>query len=470
MGCSCKHWLIAGAVLGALLAVLGGILIPVGDSVIRDTVRKETVIEPGTTAYEIWSSAGVPVYRQFWLFDVQNPLEVVENGSTPVVVERGPYTYKTRYLPKENITVHRNGTVAFLLPAGAVFVPSMSIGQEEDRITALNLGIPAAHALFPEKTHKLLNFLISINNASLFQSRTVKEMLWGYYDPVTMRTVGVFYPYNGTFDGYYNVHTGKEDISKVGVIDRWKGERELPYWKDNYCDMINGTDASSFAPFLDKKKELFFFTSDICRSVSAEFTDTVDLKGIEMYRYMLPPLTLAAPTVNPANKCYCHNENTTRNCSVAGVLDTSSCREGVPIYISLPHFLYGSEILRENVLGLDPSETYHNTFLDVEPTTGFTMRFAKRIQINMMYTSSNVIKVLNKVKEHTIFPLVWLNETAELDDETADMFKAEMLSPITMLETVQVTLLSLGSVVFVVCSIAAYIVHRKSKKGQDLSS
>lgn len=65
-----------------------------------------------------------------------------------------------------------------------------------------------------------------------------------------------------------------------------------------------------------------------CRSVSAEFTGTVDLKGIQMYRYMLPPLTLAAPTVNPDNKCYCHNENATLNCSVAGVLDTSSCREG----------------------------------------------------------------------------------------------------------------------------------------------
>lgn len=34
-----------------------------------------------------------------------------------------------------------------------------------------------------------------------------------------------FIQYNGTFDGSYNVYTGKEDISKVGVIDRWKGER-----------------------------------------------------------------------------------------------------------------------------------------------------------------------------------------------------------------------------------------------------
>ena len=35
-----ERWLVAGAVLGALLAVLGGILIPVGKTIIRGTVEK----------------------------------------------------------------------------------------------------------------------------------------------------------------------------------------------------------------------------------------------------------------------------------------------------------------------------------------------------------------------------------------------------------------------------------------------
>lgn len=58
---------------------------------------QESVIEPGTTAWNNWVSADAPVYRQFWLFDVQNPLDVVENGSKPKLVEKGPYTYK--YVP-----------------------------------------------------------------------------------------------------------------------------------------------------------------------------------------------------------------------------------------------------------------------------------------------------------------------------------------------------------------------------------
>uniref|UniRef100_A0A672ZB95 Platelet glycoprotein 4 n=1 Tax=Sphaeramia orbicularis TaxID=375764 RepID=A0A672ZB95_9TELE len=444
MGCCNRRCgLIAGAVFGAVVAILGGVLIPLGNSIIEGTVKKEAVIEPGTTAFDNWNATGAMVYRQFWFLEVKNPTEIVQNGATPVVREKGPYTYRTRYLPKENITFNPNNTVSFLLPFGAIFEPSMSVGSEEDKVVSLNLAVAVSEWL-----HFILQNMIKSSNSSLFHSRTVKELLWGYPDPMLNGNVGLFYPYNGTSDGPYNVFTGEDDISKVGIIDRWRGERSLSFWDDKYCDMINGTDASSFPPFVDKKKPLFFFSSDICRSVSASFSESLNLKGIEVYRYTLLPSTLAAPVDNPDNHCYCRDKKTTKNCTVAGVLDTSSCREGKPVYISLPHFLYGSPSLRKDVLGLNPVEEHHMTFLDVEPTTGFTLRFAKRIQVNMMYGPSKVITLLNKVKDYTVFPVVWLNETAVLDDETADMFKEELVSRIQLLETVQQVLLGSGLAIF----------------------
>ncbi|KAJ8374096.1 hypothetical protein SKAU_G00046760 [Synaphobranchus kaupii] len=462
--CSARSGLIAGAVLGALIAVLGGILIPVGDSVIRDTVTKEAVIENGTTAYKNWVAAGAAVYRQFWLFNVTNPTEVLQHGATPSVVERGPYTYRTRYLPKENITAFSNHTISFLLPAGAIFEPTMSVGAEEDIVTSLNLAVAGGYSLVPKLFHFVLNSAIKEYNASLFQNRMVKELLWGYYDPIRNGTVGIFDQYNDTYDGPYNVFTGKDDIAKVHVIDRWKGERKVDFWNDTYCNMINGTDASSFPPFIDRKKPLYFFSSDICRSVLADFDRSLFLKGIELYRFTLNPLTMAAPTVNPDNHCYCHDPVVTRNCTLAGVLDVSSCREGMPIYISLPHFLHGSQHLTQDVLGLNHNEKEHFTFLDVEPITGITMRFAKRLQVNMMYGPSKIIDVLKKVKDYTIFPLLWLNETAALDEETADMFKAELTSRVKMLETVQVALLSVGSVMFVLCTVISCVINRRGTK------
>jgi len=55
---------------------------------------KETVLENGTLAFDTWTSVDVDIYRQFWLFDVQNPDEVVSQGAKPVLVQKGPYTYK----------------------------------------------------------------------------------------------------------------------------------------------------------------------------------------------------------------------------------------------------------------------------------------------------------------------------------------------------------------------------------------
>ncbi|XP_041636977.1 platelet glycoprotein 4 [Cheilinus undulatus] len=462
--CTTRCGLIVGAVFGALIAVFGGVLIPLGDIIIEGTVEKEAFIEPGTTAYDNWVSAGAAVYRQFWLYDVKNPTEVIEAGAKPIVEEKGPYTYRVRYLPKEQITFNPNKTVSFMLPYGAIFEPSLSNGHEEDKVTSLNLAVAGAYSLVPKVLHTVLENLIKSSNSSLFMHRSVKEILWGYMDPLLKGTVGLFSPYNGTYDGFYTVFTGQDDISKVGIIDRWRGEKSLKFWDDKYCDMINGTDASSFPPFVDKTKPLFFFSSDICRSVSAGFEQSLDLKGIEVYRFTLQPNTLASPTVNPDNHCFCRDPKTTKNCTMAGVLDISSCQDGKPIYISLPHFLHGSPDLLEAVQGLSPSEEHHATYMDVEPITGFTLRFAKRIQVNMMYGPSKVITVLKKVKDYTIFPVVWLNETAELDNETADMFKTELISRISLLELIQKAMMGIGAGIFVLCLIFYCICMKRNNQ------
>ncbi|TNM91623.1 hypothetical protein fugu_020003 [Takifugu bimaculatus] len=464
--CNVRCGLIAGAVIGAVVAILGGILIPVGRNIIKGTVEKEAVLEPGTTAHDNWVSAGATVYRQFWIFDVKNPQEIVNDGATPVVVEKGPYTYKTRYLPRDNIT-YGDITVSFVLPAGAIFS-----------------ALTGAYSLVPEEV------LEKFSKLSLFQHRTVKELLWGYRDPTFFIETGLFVSYNGSTDGIYTVFTGKDDISKVGLIDSWREKKKLDFWEDQYCDMINGTgvdqapkllpqsrhservltlsspstDASSFPPFVDKSKPLYFFSSDICRSVSASFQQSMDLKGIEVYRFTLQPNTLAAPTDNPDNHCFCRDQKVTKNCSLAGALDISSCQNGKPIYISLPHFLYGSPILQSNVLGLNPSEEHHMTYMDVEPITGFTLGFAKRIQMNMMYGPSQKVKIFKKIKDYTIFPIAWLNETAVLDQETADMFKEQLISRIRMLEMLQYSLLGIGVSVFVLCLIGFCVVRNKRGK------
>uniref|UniRef100_A0A4X2L726 Platelet glycoprotein 4 n=1 Tax=Vombatus ursinus TaxID=29139 RepID=A0A4X2L726_VOMUR len=369
----------------------------------------QCVLEEGTIAYQNWVKTGTDVYRQFWIFDVQNPEEVMVNSSNIKVKQRGPYTYRVRYLAKQNITQHGDNTVSFAQPNGAIFERSLSVGTENDSFTVLNLAVA----------------------------------------------------YNNTADGFYRVFNGKDDISKVAIIDTYKDKKNLSYWL-GYCDMINGTDAASFPPFVEKSRILRFFSSDICRSIYAEFENEINLKGIPMYRFVLPSKAFASPTVNPDNECFCTEKIISKNCTSAGVLDISSCKAKKPVYISLPHFLHASPDVPEPIDGLNPNEEEHRTYLDVEPITGFTLRFAKRLQVNILVKPVKKIDTLSKLKRNYIVPVLWLNETGTIGDEKAEMFRKRVTGKINLLGLVEMVLLTVGLVIFVV-SMIAYCVCRSKK-------
>lgn len=457
MGCDRNRGLIAGAVIGAVLAVLGGILMPVGDLLVQRTIKKEVVLEEGTIAFKNWVKTGTEVYRQFWIFDVQNPQDVIVNSSNIKVKQKGPYTYRVRYLAKENVTQDpEDHTVSFVQPNGAIFVPSMSVGSENDTFTVLNLAVAAAPHIYTNAfVQSVLNSLIKKSKSSMFQTRTVKELLWGYKDPFLSlvpypipTTVGVFYPYNNTVDGVYKVFNGKDNISNVAIIDTYKGKKNLSYWQ-SYCDLINGTDAASFPPFVEKSRILQFFSSDICRSIYAIFGSEVDLKGIPVYRFILPAKAFASPVENPDNDCFCTEKVISKNCTSYGVLDIGKCKEGKPVYISLPHFLHASPDVSEPIEGLNPNEDEHRTYLDVEPITGFTLQFAKRLQVNILVKPAKKIETLKSLKRNYIVPILWLNETGTIGDEKAEMFRKQVTGKIKLLGLVEIALLSVGAVMFV---------------------
>ncbi|XP_072418727.1 platelet glycoprotein 4 isoform X1 [Chiloscyllium punctatum] len=469
MFCNKIVFLSIGFAIGLVLMIIGGILIPIGDKIIQDTINKEGVLEEGTLAYENWIQTGSPVYRQFWLFNVKNPSEIMNHGAKPVVEQKGPYTYRVRQLPKDNITINDNHTISYQQPYSAVFQPNMSAGSEEDRIIALNLAAAALQSLLPEQIHGFINMFLKKAKASLFQNRTVAELLWGYEDPILKLVhfkdtmTGIFYPYNGTSDGIYNVYTGKDDIRKVAIIDRWMNKKKLTFWNDSYCDMINGTDASSFPPFVHDKKKLYFFSSDICRSIFAEYEQKQILKNIPVHRFVVPPQALASSVENPDNHCYCKDMSVSENCTFGGILGISVCKESKPIYISLPHFLYASDQIVNAIDGINPNKEEHQTFLDVEPVTGFTLRVAKRIQINLMFKPSNQINILKNITKPTYFPLAWLNETGTVDDETARMFRNSLTIPMKALGIVQLTLICIGSLIVVACTVALCITSSNGK-------
>ncbi|NXH05420.1 CD36 protein, partial [Loxia leucoptera] len=470
MGCNRNCGLLTGAIIGGVLAIFGGILIPLGDNLISKAVKKEAVIVNGTAAFQNWLVPGSSVYREFWIFHVLNPSEVMEEGAPPKLEQRGPYTYRVRYLPKVNVTESENGTISYMLPNIANFEPDKSVGTEDDTLTILNLALVAVPSVYPSTfMQSIINTWVKSSNAAILQNRTVKEILWGYTDPFlhsiplpgVKSFVGVFYPYNGTTDGPYSVYTGTEDIAKTAIIESYKNERTLSYWK-GHCDMVNGTDGASFPPFVKKDQVLRFFSSDICRSIYGVFHSQQVVKGITLYRFVVPREAFAAPDEVPDNYCFCTDLEISQNCTVAGVLDISACKAKRPVYISLPHFLHASESVLSSVEGLSPNEEEHETYLDIEPVTGFTLRFAKRLQVNLLVRPSTRIEPLKKVKKPYVFPVLWLNESAVIGDEKAEMFRGKISGRLQLLSTLQMALMIGGSVLFL-AFMGSYFICRSKK-------
>lgn len=50
------------------------------------------MIQEGGVLYDLWKDVPIPVYMQFYMFNVTNVDEVLQ-GKKPYVVQKGPYTY-----------------------------------------------------------------------------------------------------------------------------------------------------------------------------------------------------------------------------------------------------------------------------------------------------------------------------------------------------------------------------------------
>ncbi|CAJ0965569.1 unnamed protein product [Ranitomeya imitator] len=170
---------------------------------------------------------------------------------------------------------------------------------------------------------------------------------------------------------------------------------------------------------------------NVNRSIYGEFEKEYTLKGIKLYRFVVPATALASPYDNPDNHCYCTDKVISRNCNASGVLDL---RAKKPVFLSLPHFLFASDFILESLDGINRNVEEHKTFVDVEPITGFTMHFAKRLQVNIFFNRTSQIDILANLQSEFVFPVVWLNETAMIGDDTANTFKSKVATPMNALK------------------------------------
>ncbi|KAG7223936.1 hypothetical protein INR49_015192 [Caranx melampygus] len=266
---------------------------------LESLVKKEVVLKNGTDSFEAWENPPAPIYMQFYFFNLTNPEEVLE-GERPAVVEIGPYTYR-EYRPMEQVEFQGNGTkVASVNTKTYIFQRNMSRGPESDLIRTVNIPAVTVMERFTGVPFvaNLISSYMKGTDESLFVTRTVGELLWGYEVGLLkfLRSVqpdldvmfGLFYKSNASNDGEYVFYTGQQNYKDFARVDTWNGESTLNWWTSDECNMINGTNGASFHPIITKTEKLYMFSSDLCRSLYALYEEDVTVKGIPGYRFVPP--------------------------------------------------------------------------------------------------------------------------------------------------------------------------------------
>ncbi|XP_048021392.1 lysosome membrane protein 2 [Megalobrama amblycephala] len=467
-------------ILGALLLVTGVALFVSGvfQTLIHNKLKREITLTEGSKVFATWKNPPPPVFMEFFFFNVTNPDAFLKGEAKPHLTEMGPYTYR-EYRPKHNVSFVDNGTkVAAYTPKFFVFVREKSVGDPSvDMVTTLN--IPAVAVMDRLKgagfwVSSGISIYMGSIGTTMFMTRTVNELLWGFKDPLLTRLktikpdteeyFGLMYNKNGSNDGEFVYHTGEQNYLDFGRIYTWKGEKMLSFWKTNQSNMINGSDGSAFHPFLTKEERLNVFTSDLCRSIHMRFEKEVEVKGIPAYRFTPPRDVLASGKNNPENEGFC----VTKKCLDDGVLDVSVCRKGAPVVVSFPHFHLGDKKYANAIDGISPVHEHHQTFLDLNPTMGVPVRAMKRAQINIhldRVTGFPLTRNLNG----TIFPIVFLNESVVIDDASAARIQ-KLLLIVTLVSHFPLILATLGVILLSVAIILAYRFYKNKPSAKKDTS
>ncbi|XP_051870323.1 lysosome membrane protein 2-like [Pristis pectinata] len=435
-------------------------------NIVEDQIKEHTKLKMNSEVYKNWKDPPVPIYMQVFFFHIENPEEILK-GNQAIVREVGPYTYmELRH--RSNVLLFDNATISATTQKSFVFQPDMSVGDPTvDLVTTVNIPFVALleslkHIGMAQKM--FMSFLFALKSSTIFKTHSVDDLLWGYEDPLLKlghkllpsifldSRFGLFYGANGTDDGVYLFSTGKKNYMDFTKIIMWKGQKSLSWWASNTSNMINGTDGSTFHPLIKKDEALYIFAPDICRSLYLMFEKEVKVKGISAYRFTVPKEIFAIDNLSIEGFC------PERNCYLSGVLNISICKQGVPIFISSPHFYNGDEKLVSDIVGMKPNMETHQTFLDLEPMTGIPVRAAKRMQLNIHIQAVDYIVQTGRIRT-MILPVTFLNENAVIDDKSAVKLKW-VLHIIKVLVYIPYIILWVGILLFLIFLTLAFVMCR----------
>ncbi|XP_039283891.1 protein croquemort isoform X2 [Nilaparvata lugens] len=462
-----RRRLCSSTVLGAALALISILLALVWAPILDYFGRKALTLLPGTMSYENWHNPPVPMHMDFYFFNWTNPHRIATEK--PHFVEMGPYRYNEKRR-KVNITWNGNDTVTYRNLRQWFFSQDESSGSHNDLITTVNaVALAAARRVrykskFEQRTTSLALTLMS---QGVHVTKPVRQLLFdGYSDPLVtlghtfssanspFDRFGWFYKRNGSysFDGTFTINTGVTDMNRLGVLERWNYNTRTSFYPGR-CGNVYGGSGDLYPPGAkNKHSNVSLYSADICRSLTMTYAREEDVQGVPVLRFEADPQLLDNGTQLPGNECFCNGD-----CVPSGLLNLTRCRFGMPAFVSFPHFHNADPFYLRQVDGLSPDAARHTFFMSVEPTMGYPLDMAARIQVNLLVEPSQHIALFDKVPHPMFLPVLWVEQRFALPPDVAASLRMALLLP------------TIGYTVILICflvgvGIAVYSVMQTKKE------
>ncbi|KAG5684952.1 hypothetical protein PVAND_014159 [Polypedilum vanderplanki] len=420
---------------------------------------------------KIWEKTPFPLTFKVYIFNLTNPLEVVE-GKMPHVQQIGPYVFdewKSKNVLSEN---EQDDTITSELVSTYIFRPDLTknltgdeivtvphpilmgatIGAQRDRAPLLPIIVQAFQQIFlPEGTPflnvKVMDLLFNGVGIDCDREEMEAGIVCGQLPTEkginkvneTYFTISMFGDKNGTSAGKFKINRGIKDIKKLGEILTVDDKSEGTAYKGE-CNKIQGTDGTIFAPYHAKSDVFWSYSPIFCRSLGPIYKFDASYNSVPTAVYSINFDDLKS---DPKMHCYCRQQDP-QKCPPKGTVDVYTCM-GVPLIISKPHFLDADKKLLTGVKGLKPSRKDHDNNLQFEMITGTPVSVKNRIMFSMQIEKVEEFDLMKNM-EPVILPFFWIEESLDLDKKLTNVMRFGLYLTSTIMSVIKYGGLLLGMI------------------------
>jgi hypothetical protein len=270
----------------------------------------------------------------------------------------------------------------------------------------------------------------------------------------------------------FTISTGVKDLKTLMDVMEWNGQSQMKYWTTNYSNKIRGTDGTRWGPMLDISPRLDEFSADWCRSIYYTASEPTpadngsSAAGVKTWRYSMPRAVLDRSAEN-AGFCV-----PPKRCTDSGVLNVSACRDNYPLMLSQPHFYEAASHYQEDIIGLSPNLTMHQSTVDIELETGEVIQSRRKLQFNAEINFSPAFNETSQFKEGLVFPVAWKEELFNISNAALKQLESDVqfMRDVTRMraeyEGIEYGLIGLGVAILVCLCIIALIVCARREQAR----